>query len=112
MHGTRPFYVNHCDRHFAATRRRYGPPHNEDKGCEMTMAVLQDLATKILPVSVSGETSVQAILILQLAGHIKASILSEGGASSMTQAVARVLAITDQGYRMLRYFPATRPAFG
>jgi len=76
----------------------------------MTMAVLQDLATKILPVRVLGDASVQAIRILQLAGHIKASILSEGGAPSMTQAVARVLAITEQGYRMLRYFPASRSA--
>lgn len=72
----------------------------------MTMAVLRDLATKVLPTWVSGDASVDAIRILELAGHIKASEAPIDCALHGQQPTARVLAITGQGYRMLKYFPA------
>ena len=71
----------------------------------MTMAILQDLATKTLPTWVSGNASVDAIRILEMAGHIKASVVPIANALHGHQAAARVLAITSHGYRMLRYFP-------
>jgi hypothetical protein len=42
-----------------------------------------------------------------MAGHIRASIGAVPGAADQHQGTARVLAITRQGWRLLRNFPAS-----
>lgn len=81
--------------------------HGDENDSEMTMTILQDLSTKSLPAWVFGYASVDAIQILEMAGHIKTSLSPNVGAPLGKQFSTRVLEITSQGYRMLQHFPVT-----
>lgn len=73
------------------------------------MRVLHDLNKTRLPVTVTGSKSVDAVRVLHLAGHVKATFLppSEDGRASASSR-AKVTEITRNGMRMISRFPPTR----
>lgn len=75
----------------------------------MPMRVLYDLTKTRLPVTVTGGKSVDAVRVLHLAGHVKATFTppSKEG-SGYASARAKVTEVTPNGKRMLSRFPPPR----
>lgn len=77
----------------------------------MSMSVLHDLSTRTLPITVTGGETVDAIRVLSLAGHIKASFnnpMAKGPDYARPKAL--VVELTPQGARMIKRFPRLRVA--
>ncbi|VTU30643.1 hypothetical protein [Variovorax sp. PBL-E5] len=72
----------------------------------MTISFLHRLAEQQLPIAVSRGADIDAVRVLALAGHVKATI--PGPVRTLdgyTQPPATVTAITSLGQSMLRRFP-------
>jgi hypothetical protein len=75
----------------------------------VALFLLHRLAAQELPVAVSGGELVDAVRVLSLAGHVKASIPKPlRTLDGYEQPPAVVTEITRLGRDMLRRFPATR----
>jgi len=72
----------------------------------VSLALLQRLARKSLPITVTGGANIDALRVLTLAGHVAATIPRPlRTLSGYDQPPATVHAITPLGRRMLRRFP-------
>ncbi|MBO9516127.1 MAG: hypothetical protein J7549_18580 [Variovorax sp.] len=73
------------------------------------MHLLHRLAAERLPIAVTGGQQVDALRVLSLAGHVKATIPKPVRTlDGFEQPAATVLEITSLGRSMLRRFPLIR----
>ena len=72
----------------------------------MTIALLQQLACKSLPLTLEGGDHADAVHILLIAGHVEAEVAKAVRTpTGWMNPTAVVRAITPSGRRMLRLFP-------